>query len=158
MFWNLGSKTTKEQDVFNAMGSMYAVVLFIGFKNLNLVQPIVAVERTIFYRERAIGMYSALPYAFAQVVIELPHVFVQVVSYGVIACPIAWTLYGMTASEFGDKKNILETGETVEEFVRKYFGFKHEFLGVAAAAVVGFTLLSAFIFVVSIKVFNFQKQ
>ena len=64
----------------------------------------------------------------------------------------------MTASEFGDKKNILETGETVEEFVREYFGFKHEFLGAAAAAVVGFTLLFAFIFVVSIKVFNFQKR
>jgi hypothetical protein len=64
----------------------------------------------------------------------------------------------MTASEFGDKKNILETGETVEEFVREYFGFKHEFQGVAAAAVVGFTLLFAFIFVMSIRVFNFQKR
>jgi hypothetical protein len=64
----------------------------------------------------------------------------------------------MTASEFGDKKNILETGETVEEFVREYFGFKHEFLGEAAAAVVGFTLLFAFIFAVSLKVFNFQKR
>lgn len=73
-------------------------------------------------------------------------------------CPIAWTLYGMTASEFGDKKNMLETGETVEEFVRDYFGFKHEFVGVAAAAVVGFALLFAFIFAVSIKVFNFQRR
>lgn len=64
----------------------------------------------------------------------------------------------MTASEFGDKKNMLETGETVEEFVRDYFGFKHEFVGVAAAAVVGFALLFAFIFAVSIKVFNFQRR
>jgi hypothetical protein len=53
--------------VFNAMGSMYVAVLFIGIKNANSVQPVVAVERTVFYRERAAGMYSALPYAFAQV-------------------------------------------------------------------------------------------
>ena len=48
------------------MGSMYAAVLLIGVKNANAVQPVVAVERTVFYRERAAGMYSALPYAFAQ--------------------------------------------------------------------------------------------
>jgi hypothetical protein len=46
---------------------MYAAALFIGIQNAALVQPIVAVERTVFYRERAAGMYSALPYAFGQV-------------------------------------------------------------------------------------------
>ncbi|KHN02459.1 Pleiotropic drug resistance protein 1 [Glycine soja] len=66
MFWNLGSKIDKQQDLFNAMGSMYAAVLLIGIKNANAVQPVVAVERTVFYREKAAGMYSALPYAFAQ--------------------------------------------------------------------------------------------
>ncbi|KAE7997399.1 hypothetical protein FH972_002039 [Carpinus fangiana] len=98
MFWNLGSKTTKEQDVFNAMGSMYASVLFIGIKNANSVQPVVAVERTVFYRERAAGMYSALPYAFAQVVIELPYVFVQAVSYGVVV--YAMIGFEWTAAKF----------------------------------------------------------
>lgn len=49
------------------MGSMYAAVIFIGIENAATVQPVVAVERTVFYRERAAGMYSALPYAFAQV-------------------------------------------------------------------------------------------
>jgi len=48
------------------MGSMYAAVLLIGIKNGNAVQPVVSVERTVFYRERVAGMYSALPYAFAQ--------------------------------------------------------------------------------------------
>ena len=56
----------KKQDLFNAIGSMYAAVLLIGVKNASSVQPVVAVERTVFYRERAAGMYSALPYAFAQ--------------------------------------------------------------------------------------------
>ncbi|GMY34126.1 pleiotropic drug resistance protein 1-like isoform X2 [Fagus crenata] len=236
MFWNLASKTTKQQDLFNAMGCMYVSVLFIGIKNSNSVQPVVAVERTVFYRERAAGMYSALPYALAQVLIELPYIFVQTVVYGVIvyamvgfewtaakflwylffmyfsllyftfygmmtvavtpnhhissiiasafyaiwnlfsgfivprtripiwwrwyswACPVAWTLYGLVASQFGDKKDMLDTGETVEDFVRDYFGFKHDFLGVVAAVVVGFGLLFAFIFAVSIKVFNFQRR
>lgn len=49
------------------MGSMYAAVLFIGVQNASSVQPVVAIERTVFYRERAAGMYSALPYAFGQV-------------------------------------------------------------------------------------------
>lgn len=49
------------------MGSMYASILFIGVQNATTVQPVVAIERTVFYRERAAGMYSALPYAFGQV-------------------------------------------------------------------------------------------
>ena len=54
------------QDLTNAMGSMYAAVLFLGFQNASSVQPVVAVERTVFYRERAAGMYSAMPYAIGQ--------------------------------------------------------------------------------------------
>jgi hypothetical protein len=46
---------------------MYTAVLFLGVQNSSSVQPVVAVERSVFYRERAAGMYSALPYAFAQV-------------------------------------------------------------------------------------------
>ncbi|KAG6529924.1 hypothetical protein ZIOFF_012141 [Zingiber officinale] len=36
------------------------------YHNAINVQPVVAVERTVFYRERAAGMYSAMAYAFAQ--------------------------------------------------------------------------------------------
>lgn len=49
------------------MGSMYVAVLFIGVTNGTAVQPVVSVERFVSYRERAAGMYSALPFAFAQV-------------------------------------------------------------------------------------------
>jgi hypothetical protein len=52
------------------MGSMYAAVLFIGVQNATTVQPVVVIERTVFYREKAAGMYSALPYAFGQVCIK----------------------------------------------------------------------------------------
>lgn len=50
------------------MGSMYAAVIYIGVQNSGSVQPVVVVERTVFYRERAAGMYSAFPYAFGQVI------------------------------------------------------------------------------------------
>ncbi|PSS01153.1 Pleiotropic drug resistance protein [Actinidia chinensis var. chinensis] len=67
MFWDLGSKRERKQDIFNAMGSMYAAVIFIGIQNAGTVQAMVVIERTVFYRERAAGMYSAFPYAFGQV-------------------------------------------------------------------------------------------
>ncbi|KAF5936342.1 hypothetical protein HYC85_027471 [Camellia sinensis] len=225
-----------QQDIFNAMGSMYAAVLFLGVQNAGSVQPVVAIERTVFYRERAAGMYSALPYAFGQVVIEIPYIFVQTLIYGVIVyamigfewtvakflwylffmyftllyytfygmmtvavtpnhniasivssafyvlwnlfsgfiipkpripvwwrwyyyiCPVAWTLYGLVASQFGDIQGTLDTGETVEEFVRNYFDFKHEFVGYVAIIIVGIAVLFGFIFANSIRIFNFQKR
>lgn len=73
-------------------------------------------------------------------------------------CPVAWTLYGMAASQFGDIKERLETGETVEDFLTSYFGYRHDFLGIVAMVVVGFSLLFGFIFAYSIRAFNFQKR
>lgn len=46
---------------------MYTAVMFVGINNCSTVQPVVAIERTVFYRERAAGMYAAMPYAIAQV-------------------------------------------------------------------------------------------
>ncbi|KHN45207.1 Pleiotropic drug resistance protein 1 [Glycine soja] len=236
IFWDIGLKRRKEQDLFNAMGSMYAAVTFIGVQNGASVQPIIAVERTVFYRERAAGMYSALPYALAQVIIELPHILVQTLMYGIIVyammgfdwttskflwylffmyftflyftfygmmtlaitpnahvaailssafyaiwslfsgfiiplsripiwwkwyywiCPVAWTLNGLVASQYGDNRDKPENGQRVEEFVKSYFGFEHEFLGVVAIVVAGFSVLFALIFAFGIKVFNFQKR
>lgn len=54
-------------DLLVIVGSMYAAVMFVGCENCICVQPVVAVERTVFYREQAAGMYSAIPYALAQV-------------------------------------------------------------------------------------------
>ncbi|KAA8521480.1 hypothetical protein F0562_012153 [Nyssa sinensis] len=236
IFWDLGSKRGKQQDLFNAMGSMYAAILFIGVQNATSVQPVVAIERTVFYRERAAGMYSALPYAFGQVVIEIPYIFIQTIIYGVIVyamigfdwtvtkffwylffmfftllyftfygmmtvavtpnpniaaiissgfygiwnlfsgfiiprtripiwwrwyyyiCPVSWTLYGLVASQFGDIKDKLDTGETVEHFVRSYFGFRHDFVGFVAIIIVGIAVLFGFTFAFSIRTFNFQKR
>ncbi|XP_057422907.1 pleiotropic drug resistance protein 1-like isoform X2 [Lotus japonicus] len=236
LFWEIGSKRGNEQDLFNAMGSMYAAVTFIGVQNGASVQPIIAVERTVFYRERAAGMYSALPYAFAQVAIELPHILAQTLVYGIVVyammgfdwstskflwylffmyftflyftfygmmtmaispnphiagilssafyaiwslfsgfiiplsripiwwkwyywiCPVAWTINGLVTSQYGDDMGKLENGQRIEEFVESYFGFKHDFLGVVAVVVAGFSVLFALIFTFGIKAFNFQKR
>ena len=61
------NKTSKQQDLINLLGAMYAVVLSLGALNASAVQSVVVIERTVFYREKATGTYSALPYAFSQV-------------------------------------------------------------------------------------------
>uniref|UniRef100_A0A7N0RH17 ABC transporter domain-containing protein n=1 Tax=Kalanchoe fedtschenkoi TaxID=63787 RepID=A0A7N0RH17_KALFE len=98
IFWDLGTKLDKQQDLFNAMGSMYTAVVFLGVQNASSVQPVVAVERTVFYREKAAGMYSALPYAFAQVLIEVPYIFFQAVVYALIV--YAMIGFEWTAAKF----------------------------------------------------------
>ncbi|KAJ7564272.1 hypothetical protein O6H91_02G010500 [Diphasiastrum complanatum] len=84
VFWRFGHKRSKQQDLLNVMGAMYGAVMFVGINNSSTVQPVVATERTVFYRERAARMYSSLPYALAQVAIEIPYVLFQTVLYGII--------------------------------------------------------------------------
>ncbi|KAI3737606.1 hypothetical protein L2E82_27614 [Cichorium intybus] len=236
MFWDLGSKKRTQRDLINAMGSMYAATLFLGVQNASAVQPVVDIERTVFYRERAAGMYSALPYAFAQVLVEVPYVFAQSAVYSLIVyamigfdwtaakffwylffqfcCllymtyygmmtvaitpnaniaaiiaasfyglfnvfsgfiiprpripvwwrwyywgnPLAWTIYGMVASQFGDFDNVLTSGETVKGYLRRYYGYKHDFLPAVAGVHIGLVLFFGFIFAYAIRAFNFQKR
>lgn len=56
------------QELLVVMGALYAACLFLGVNNASSVQPIVSIERTVFYRERAAGMYSPIAYALAQVI------------------------------------------------------------------------------------------
>ncbi|XP_021764496.1 ABC transporter G family member 32-like isoform X1 [Chenopodium quinoa] len=91
--WKFGSKKETQQDIINAMGSLYAAVLFLGITNGTAVQPVVSIERFVSYRERAAGLYSALPFAFAQVAIEFPYVFVQTIIYAAV-------FYAMAAFEW----------------------------------------------------------
>ncbi|XP_020688883.1 ABC transporter G family member 44 [Dendrobium catenatum] len=236
IFWGLGKKRGKPQDLFNAMGSMYAAVLFMGISYSSSIRPVVSIERTVFYREKAAGMYSAFPYAFGQVTIEFPYVLVQTIAYSTIvysmigfewtsakflwylffmyftllyftfygmlavgvtrnvqvagiissafysiwnlfsgfviprprmpfwwrwyswACPVAWTLYGLLISQYGDVHEPLETNETVAEFMTSYFGYRRDFLGFVAFMVIGFALFFALLFATAIKLLNFQKR
>ncbi|KAK9065385.1 hypothetical protein SSX86_016768 [Deinandra increscens subsp. villosa] len=84
IFWKVGTKRDSSTDLTMIFGGLYGAVLFAGINNGNTVVPISAFERTVFYRERAAGMYSTLPYAMAQVVVEIPYVFFQTTYYTLI--------------------------------------------------------------------------
>ncbi|KAL4029284.1 ABC transporter G family member 32 [Cucumis melo var. makuwa] len=239
--WKFGAKRETQQDLFNAMGSLYAAVLFIGITNATAVQPVVSIERFVSYRERAAGLYSALPFAFAQVAIEFPYVFAQTVIYcsifysmaafdwtilkfiwyiffmyftllyftfygmmttaitpnhnvgAIIAAPfymlwnlfsgfmiphkripiwwrwyywanpVAWSLYGLQVSQYGDDNKLVKLSDginsvAIHDVLKHVFGFRHDFLGVAAIMVFGFCLFFATIFAFAIKSFNFQRR
>ncbi|XP_023759505.2 ABC transporter G family member 36 [Lactuca sativa] len=98
IFWKIGKKRDSSSDLTTIIGAMYAAVLFVGINNCSTVQPIVATERTVFYRETAAGMYSALPYAMAQVFVEIPYVFVQTTYYTLIV--YAMVSFEWTAAKF----------------------------------------------------------
>ncbi|XP_027349250.1 ABC transporter G family member 34-like [Abrus precatorius] len=117
IFLNKAKKIQTQQDLSNVLGAMFAAVMFLGSLNAMGVQPIVDIERTILYRERAAGMYSAIPYALGQVAIEAVYNLIQTVIYTVVVysmigfewkarklfsfyyfnvmCFICFTLYGM---------------------------------------------------------------
>ncbi|KDO73303.1 hypothetical protein CISIN_1g000860mg [Citrus sinensis] len=84
VFWDVGSQRDSSQSLFMVMGALYASCLFLGVNNAASVQPIVSIERTVFYREKAAGMYSPIPFAAAQGLVEIPYVFVQTLLFGVI--------------------------------------------------------------------------
>lgn len=73
-------------------------------------------------------------------------------------CPVAWTLYGLIASQWGDINSPLESGELVKDYIRSYYGYKHDFLGPVAGVVIGLTIVFAFIFALCIRSFNFQRR
>ncbi|KAL1532411.1 transcription factor [Salvia divinorum] len=236
IFWDLGSKTDHQQDLFNAMGSMFSSISFLGFQYGSTVQPVVTIERTVFYREKAAGMYSDLPYALSQVLIEIPYVFVQSIIYGLTIYamigfdwtaekffwflyflfitllffvlygmmtvavtpnqtvasisssffyglwnlfsgfivprprmpvyfrwyswlnPTAYSLYGIIVTQFGKNQNVMESGETVEQFLRDYFGFKRKMVGFVASMLLLFVITFTLIFAFAIKTLNFQRR
>jgi hypothetical protein len=59
-------------------------------------------------------------------------------------CPVAWTLYGLVVSQFGDLTTPMADGIPVKVFVEDYFDFKHSWLGWVATIVVAFAVLFAF--------------
>ncbi|AQK57852.1 ABC transporter G family member 34 [Zea mays] len=98
VFWKIGSSIKDEQDVLNILGIVYGSALFLGFMNCSILQPVVAMERVVLYREKAAGMYSTMAYAIAQVSVELPYMLVQVMIFSSIVYPMIG--FQVTASKF----------------------------------------------------------
>ncbi|KAF8034803.1 hypothetical protein BT93_C0964 [Corymbia citriodora subsp. variegata] len=88
LFWNQGKKLNNQQNLFNIFGSMYMAIIFLGINNCAPVLPYIAMERTVMYRERFAGMYSSWAFSLAQVVVEIPYILVQVISFVIITYPM----------------------------------------------------------------------
>ncbi|KAF0930606.1 hypothetical protein E2562_033770 [Oryza meyeriana var. granulata] len=84
IFWNVGMKRESTEDLLLIMGALYAACLFLGVNNASSVQPVVSVERTVYYRERAAKMYSSFPYAAAQGLVEIPYIAAQTLIFGLV--------------------------------------------------------------------------
>ncbi|KAK9939889.1 hypothetical protein M0R45_016569 [Rubus argutus] len=240
IFWGKGDKLDSQQDMINLMGATYSAVLFLGASNASSVQSVVSIERTVFYRERAAGMYSELPYAFAQVAIETIYVAVQCLIYCALlysmigyswkvekvlyfyyfifmcftyfsmygmmlvsltpgnqiaaicmgffmsfwnlfsgflisrpqipiwwrwyywGSPVAWTIYGVITSQFGDLKQNVTTStggsQQLDQFIKDNWGYDHDFLIPVLFAHIGWVLLFFFVFAYGIKFLNFQRR
>ncbi|CAK9182085.1 unnamed protein product, partial [Ilex paraguariensis] len=78
------------------------------------------------------------------------------------ASPVAWTVYGVFASQVGDRTgNLTLTGGDrvpVNNFLKDSLGFDHDFLIPVVVAHVGWVLLFFFIFAYGIKFLNFQRR
>ncbi|KAK3005006.1 hypothetical protein RJ639_016123 [Escallonia herrerae] len=130
-------------------------------------------------------MYTSWAYALAQVIIEVPYLFVRAITFVVTTYPMigyqwsaskqipkwllwlyyltptSWTLNGMLTLQYGDvDSEILVFGEkkTVASFIRDYFGFHHDQLPVVALVLVLYPLLFAFLFAYGIAKLNFTRR
>lgn len=74
--------------------------------------------------------------------------------------PISWGFNGLATSLYGDVKNKLDSGETVAEFIKDYFGFRHDLflLWVVCLALIGSCVFFVSLFVGSLKILSFQKR
>ncbi|KAL4434347.1 hypothetical protein ABPG75_000788 [Micractinium tetrahymenae] len=65
-------------SVQNVMGLLFSAAIFMGMFNAMSVQPLVAAERVVLYRERAAMLYSPGPYSLALGLAEVPYLLLQV--------------------------------------------------------------------------------
>ncbi|XP_061351458.1 pleiotropic drug resistance protein 3-like isoform X2 [Gastrolobium bilobum] len=76
-------------------------------------------------------------------------------------CPVSWVLNGMLTSQYGDiTRNISTFEETkpVAVFLKDYYGFHHDFLGVTGLVLIVFPIVFAVLFAYCIGNLNFQRR
>nr|POF20093.1 isoform 2 of abc transporter g family member 29 [Quercus suber] len=76
-------------------------------------------------------------------------------------CPVAWTLYGLIVSQYGDMEATIKvpgmvTDPTISWYIENHFGYDPNFMGPIAGVLVGFAAFFAFMFAYCIKTLNFQ--
>ncbi|KAL8501984.1 hypothetical protein ACS0TY_021207 [Phlomoides rotata] len=80
-----------------------------------------------------------------------------------LACnPMAWTVYGVVASQLGDlnaQVAVLRLGfMTAKEYLKQNFGFDHHFLHVVAIMLLVFIIMFVFVFAYDVKSLNYQRR
>ncbi|KAJ4823985.1 hypothetical protein Tsubulata_051044, partial [Turnera subulata] len=96
LLWQKGQKIEDEEDLLDVLGPVFIVIQFTGMVNCSSVLPFVASERIVVYRERFVGMYSSWAYSIAQVVVEIPYLFLQAAVFLAITYPamnLYWSFY-----------------------------------------------------------------
>ncbi|KAK8994790.1 hypothetical protein V6N11_045861 [Hibiscus sabdariffa] len=167
IFWQVSTKRDTTTDLTMIIGAMYAAVLLVGIANCSTVQPLVATERTVFYHERAAGMYSALPYALAQVrdycTLSLHFENSQVVDLVLLDLPSGMDSLRLILSQYGDIEDTIKApgivpDPSVKSYIKDQYGYKSNFMGPIARVLVGFAAFFAFMFAYCIKTLNFQTR
>ncbi|XP_074327306.1 ABC transporter G family member 29-like [Apium graveolens] len=241
VFWKIGAQRKKSTELNTIIGAMVNSVMFVGINNCMTVQPIIDIERTVFYRERSAGMYSALPYAMAQVFVEIPYTLLQAITYSLISysmlgfewttskflwfifihfftflyftyygmmtvsltpnhqiaailsgafyglfnlfsgfyipkpripgwwlwyyyiCPVAWTVYGLIVSQFGNVEDTIKVpgvtpDPTIKSYIEAQFGYDPEFMVPVGTIIVGFTVFFACMYALCLRTLNFQTR
>ncbi|XP_019055632.1 PREDICTED: pleiotropic drug resistance protein 3-like [Nelumbo nucifera] len=77
-------------------------------------------------------------------------------------CPTSWTINGLLTSQYGDinKEILVSSGETktIAAFLRDYFGFDHDNLGIVAVILIVLPLFFASLFAHFTGKLNFQRR
>ncbi|EIE25913.1 ATP-binding cassette transporter [Coccomyxa subellipsoidea C-169] len=84
MYWMRATRRLLPKDILNIQGALYFCTFFMGIVNSLIVQPVAAAERTVFYRERAAGMYSVAAYSLAMGLVEVMYNMFQAILYSSI--------------------------------------------------------------------------
>lgn len=78
-------------------------------------------------------------------------------------CPVAWTVYGLIVTQYGDIENTIkvpgiEPDPTVKWYVQNHFGYNLNFMAPTACILVAFGAFFAFMYAICIKQLNFQRR
>ncbi|XP_039012083.1 pleiotropic drug resistance protein 3-like [Hibiscus syriacus] len=99
LLWQKGQNIRDEQEFFNVIGSTFIFMIFAGTSGCSSVIPFVATQQTVVYRERFAGMYSSWAYSLAQVIIEIPYIFLEAILFLTISYPTV-NFYGSAYKVF----------------------------------------------------------
>ncbi|KAI9981531.1 hypothetical protein PInf_009284 [Phytophthora infestans] len=104
----------------SGLGMVFSTLGFIGIIAFNGFVPVVAKERSAFYRERAAQTYNAFWYFFGSSVIEIPYTFAGVLLFMAVFYPIV----GFTGAEaFFTFYLVLSLGVLFQEYLAELVVF-----------------------------------